>query len=276
MIRLAVLGPKGTFSDSASALYIQQSGAEMERVYFSTIDEAFHSVGKGCDMGIIPIENTLDGYVQRTIDLLSEEDVHIKEELTIPVQFALLANAKNKDDIKRLYVQFKANGQCRHFLDSLSGVTVITTESNMESFYKLESGIEGDAAIVPAHIVENYNTKLKLENITDSLSNFTRFVVIVPGKPCENIEDGMDFKAPVYISPEVDRPGMLFDILSGFQKNDLNLVSIISRPTKKEMGTYNFFMEIKSHSNKKDVLLRVLDELGKDYGIKLMGMYSVE
>jgi len=69
---------------------------------------------------------------------------------------------------------------------------------------------------------------------------------------------------------------MLFDMLSGFQKNDLNLVSIISRPTKKEMGTYNFFMEIKSHSSKKDVLLKVLDELGAYYGIKLMGMYSVK
>ena len=100
MIKLAVLGPKGTFSDSASALYIKNTATDMERVYFSTIDEAFHSVGKGCDIGIIPIENTLDGYVQRTIDLLSEEDVHIKEELAIPVQFSLLANAKNKEDIK--------------------------------------------------------------------------------------------------------------------------------------------------------------------------------
>ncbi|MBE6008191.1 MAG: prephenate dehydratase [Lachnospiraceae bacterium] len=276
MMKLAVLGPKGTFSDNASDLYIKETGDKMERVYFSTIDEAFHSVGKTCDIGIIPIENTLDGYVQRTIDLLSEEDVHIKEEITIPVQFSLLANAQDKDSIKRLYVQFKANGQCRHFLDSLGGVSVVTTESNMESFYKLESGIEGDAAIVPAHVAGNLSARFKLENITDSISNFTRFVVIVPGRPCEEIADGMDFKAPVYISPETDRPGMLFDMLSGFQKNDLNLVSIISRPTKKEMGTYNFFMEIKSHSSKKDVLLKVLDELGAYYGIKLMGMYSVK
>ncbi len=275
MRKLAVLGPKGTFSDSASALFIKKAGEEMERVYFSTIDEAFHSVGKSCDIGIIPIENTLDGYVQRTIDLLSEEDVHISEELTIPVQFSLLANAKDKDSIKRVFVQFKANGQCRHFLDSLKGVSIVTTESNMESFYKLESGIEGDGAIVPMHIAENVVSKFKIENVTDSASNFTRFVVIVPGRAEGVLKDGQDFKAPVYISPETDRPGMLFEILSGFQENHLNLVSIISRPTKKEMGTYNFFIEIKSDPSKKDVLMKVLDELSNNYGIKLMGMYSV-
>jgi len=129
---------------------------------------------------------------------------------------------------------------------------------------------------VPMHIAENIDTGFKIENVTDSISNFTRFVVIVPGKAEGSIKEGQDFKAPVYISPETDRPGMLFEILSGFQKNDLNLVSIISRPTKKEMGTYNFFMEIRSDVSKKEVLEKVLEELSINYGIKIMGMYAVK
>ena len=275
MRKLAVLGPEGTFSDSAAALYLRTHFEPMERVYFSTIDEAFHAVGKDCDLGIIPIENTLDGYVQRTIDLLSEEDVHIEEELTIPVQFSLIANAENKEGIKRIYVQFKANGQCRRFLDTLKGVQVITTESNMESFHKFKDGMPGEAAIVPEHAARITPAGFKIENVTDSESNFTRFVVVVPGKVEDNLVKGYEFKAPVYISPETDRPGMLFEILSGFQQNDLNLVSIISRPTKKEMGTYNFFMEIKSDESKKDALMKVLEDLDKYYEIKIMGMYSV-
>ncbi len=274
MKKIAVLGPKGTFSDSACAEYIEKSGDELHRVYFSTIDEAFHSVGKTCDVGIIPIENTLDGYVQRTIDLLSEEEIHIKKEIIIPVQFSLLVNGRKTEDIKRIFVQFKANGQCRHFLDSLSGVNVVETQSNMESFYNLKNGIEGDAAIVPMHIAKEVKDGFKIENITDSKSNFTRFVVVEPGEVKE-LEKDCVFKAPIFIMPEEDRPGMLFEILSGFQKNNLNLVSIISRPTKKEMGTYNFFIEINCSYDKKDAVLEVIENLRKHYKVKIMGMYPV-
>lgn len=274
MRKIAVLGPKGTFSDSACAEYIKESGEDLERVYFPTIDEAFHAVGKSCDVGIIPIENTLDGYVQRTIDLLSEENVYIKKEITIPVQFSLLANCDKKEGIKRIFVQFKANGQCRHFLDSLHGVEIITTGSNMESFYRLGEDKNGDGAIVPMHIAKDAENPLVIENVTDAESNYTRFVVVEAGeKLC--LEENKPFKAPIYISPETDRPGMLFEILEGFNKNNINLVSIISRPTKKEMGTYNFFMEIDCVYDKKDDVLNVIESLKENYKVKIMGMYSV-
>lgn len=274
MKKIAVLGPRGTFSDSACTEYTKESGEDLERIYFPTIDEAFHAVGKGCDMGIIPIENTLDGYVQRTIDLLSEEKVYIKKEITIPVQFSLLANCGKKEDIKRVFVQFKANGQCRRFLDTLTGVEIITTSSNMESFYSLGEGKGCDGAVVPAHIAKEAKNPLVIENITDAESNYTRFVVVEAGEElC--VEKNKPFKAPIYISPETDRPGMLFEILEGFNKNNINLVSIISRPTKKEMGTYNFFMEINCGYDKKDDVLSIIEALRKNYGVKIMGMYSV-
>lgn len=275
MKKIAVLGPKGTFSDSASRVYLKNEGIEMERVYFSTIDEAFHSVGRECDYGIIPIENTLDGYVQRTIDLLSEGNVHIEKELTIPVQFSLLANCTSAAGIKRLYAQFKAAGQCRGFTDSLSGVSVVTTESNMESYYRLKSGIEGDAAIVPCHIAEEDDADFKIDNITDSESNFTRFIVIKPGG-CDNLlKAGHKFKASVYIMPETDRPGILFEILSVFSVNHINLVSIISRPTKKKMGTYNFYIETKGEYDERTAARKALEEINGHYRIKVMGLYSV-
>ena len=275
MKKIAVLGPEGTFSDSAAKEYLKSEGVVMESIYFSTIDEAFHSVGRECDYGIIPIENTLDGYVQRTIDLLSEENVHIVKEILIPVQFSLLADCVSIDEIRQLFVQFKATGQCRRFVDSLKGVSVVATQSNMESYYRFKNGIRGDAAIVPAHIAKGDVAGLKMDNVTDSESNFTRFIVIEPGESRVKLESGRQFKASVYITPEVDRPGMLFEILSAFYDNHVNLVSIISRPTKKEMGTYNFYIETKGGFGEKDAVIKALNKINRNYGIKVMGIYSV-
>lgn len=119
MENLAVLGPEGTFSDSASKAYLTQNNLDLHRLYYPTVDDVFHAVGKTCGYGIVPVENTLDGYVQRSLDLLLEMDIHIIQEIAVPVQFSLIANTDRLQDINTLYVQFKTNGQCREFIDSL-------------------------------------------------------------------------------------------------------------------------------------------------------------
>ena len=113
MDKIAVLGPQGTFSDDAAQRFLEQSGRKEDLlpVYYPTIDEAFHMVGKECGWGVIPIENTLDGYVQRTLDLLLEMEVSVIGEITIPVQFSFIANADSVEKLEKLYVQFKASGQ---------------------------------------------------------------------------------------------------------------------------------------------------------------------
>ena len=104
MNQIAVLGPVGTFSDCAVKKYIDVYQLDLEPVYYGSIDETFHAVGKDCKYGIIPIENTLDGYVQRTLDLMLEMDVTVVDEIIIPVQFSLLANVEEISQLKRLYL----------------------------------------------------------------------------------------------------------------------------------------------------------------------------
>lgn len=278
MKKIAVLGPKGTFCDSAHMKYVKQSGNECEPVYVNTIDEIFEQVDKGiCELGIAPIENTLDGYVQRTLDLLLEKDVHIIEENMVSVQFALVGNVKAVQDIETLYVQFKANGQCREFINGLTHADIITTQSNMESYYKIE-GVDGAAAIVPAHIAEAEVSKpdrLVIENVTDATSNHTRFVVIEKGNAGEAMSgNGENVRISAYIMPQVDRPGILYEILRCFYDNKVNLVSIMSRPTKHEIGTYNFYVEIKGESGRLDVMLHTFNEISRENGIKILGIYS--
>lgn len=317
-MKIAVLGPKGTFSDRA---YIQYKvyyesniapGEELSPIYFSTIDEVFEHVCPDrakeiedlCDLGIVPIENTLDGYVLRTLDLLHEKDTWILDENMVEVQFSLVANAHSVEDIEKIYVQFKTNGQCRHFINSLPKAQIITTASNMDSYYKIEDK-KGEAAIVPLHIarsdreglispLDNQTSKnehLIIDYVTDAEVNFTRFVVFKrdlstslsidhakkrASKAARMAGEDKELKVriPVYIMPATDRPGILYDILKEFYEKKVNLISIMSRPTKQEMGTYNFYIEIDGLYERIDIILETLDNIKKNNDIKILGIYG--
>lgn len=297
---IAVLGPKGTFSDRAyldyDRMYSERHGEHLNPVYCATIDDVFEHVSqkgntsKLCDMGIVPIENTLDGYVLRTLDLLLEKNIFVIEENMIAVQFFCVGNASSKDNIKKLYVQFKANGQCRNFISSLNNSSIITTESNMDSYYKIGNE-KGTAAIVPSHIANGATNEFIKNNVTDSDNNHTRFVIFKRGDNYVNeiskardiiessnehksISDTTKVRIPVCIMPACDRPGVLYEIVKIFYENQINLISIISRPTKEHMGHYNFYIEIDGLYNRLDTILEAIEVLKKTNYIKILGIYN--
>lgn len=298
-MRIAVLGPEGTFCDKAylefkkNRAQVEKQTEDLQVEYFPTIDEVFRAVTDGkegdeakkCELGIVPIENTLDGYVQRTLDLLLEEDVWILSENMVEVQFSMIGNASSLEDVRQLYVQFKANGQCRQFINSLKNVKITTTESNMESYYSIRE-TEGLAAIVPKHIAMEEaakKDKLVIDNVTDADNNYTRFVIFKRGNIGEFSKETIrqngvvtekgKVRMPVYIVPGTDRPGLLFGILQSFYENQINLISIMSRPTKQALGTYNFYLEIDGDYEQLDVILDTLQEIRKENEIKLLGIY---
>ncbi|MCM1082233.1 MAG: ACT domain-containing protein [Clostridium sp.] len=295
IMKVAVLGPKGTFSDMVFLEYRQlmreHSGkkgksCDIEAAYYPTIDEVFNAVcdenGDGrCEMGIVPLENTLDGYVQRTLDLLLEKQVRIIDEHMVPVQFSAVANAKKIEDIDTLYVQFKANGQCRRFIGSLENVKIVTTESNMESYYMLEA-VAGRAAIVPRHIAQeeknSNSSRMVIEGITDAANNYTRFVVLKRDDKVSfsGYSDKEKIRIPVYIMPKADRPGLLYEILKEFYDKQINLISIMSRPTKQELGTYNFYIEIDAYAGRVSSIKEALANINKYNEIKILGIYEEE
>lgn len=283
-MKIAVLGPKGTFSDKAYLEYSDVMSTKdivLEPIYYSTIDEVFSAVCPGdCDMGIVPVENTLDGYVQRTLDLLLEKEVHIIDENQVKVQFSLIGNVASLEEIEKLYVQFKSNGQCRQFINSLEHVKIVTTESNMESYYNLGTE-QGAAAIVPKHIAKNEQDRFVIDNVTDADNNHTRFLVIRKGSAdSKRVEEvratDVDKKVriPVYIMPATDRPGILFEILKSFSEKQINLISIMSRPTKQELGTYNFYIEIDGLHSQLDDIIDTLHSMEEFNNIKILGIYS--
>ncbi|MBU1094461.1 MAG: ACT domain-containing protein [Firmicutes bacterium] len=266
MKKVAVLGPKGTFSDLASQKYL--NGTEYETIYFPSIDATVEGL-KHADLAVVPIENTLDGYVQQTLDLILEHKFYVVDEIYVPVQFSLIAQVLKLSEIKRVYTQFVTKGQCQQFLKKIPYEKLIITDSNMESYQMVLHGHQGDAAIVPFHMVDTYNG-FKIQNVTDSSENFTRFFILAK-KEGTKIEKEM--KVSIVVVPINDRPGLLFDILGIFKKYDINLVSIMSRPTKKSMGNYNFFIEMKAKLNDQEKINQALLEIKKDFFIQILGIY---
>ena len=195
-------------------------------------------------------------------------------EITIPVQFSFIANADSVEKLEKLYVQFKASGQCRRFIDSLKQVEVVITESNMESYYQSEKGISGEGAIIPAHMLSSSKALCKIENVTDAKNNDTRFLIIRAGKQEETALSGK-IRVPLYVMPETDSPGLLYGILKDFYEHQVNLASIMSRPTRKDMGTYNFYLELSGDAAQKEQILSAIASVAQKHPVKRLGIYSI-
>lgn len=271
---IAVLGPAGTFCDQALAQYRAKTGCADQALYCASIEGVFHAVAEGCPRAIVPIENTLDGYVQVSLDGLLETRACITGELYVPVQFALVGHVDGPEDIQRLYVQFKAKGQCQKAIEALGDVPLMLTESNMESYQKAERGCEGEAAIVPQHMCAKSACRYKRKNVTDAANNDTRFFVLEAAPAGQKPGTGEKRKMALYVLEAADKPGTLFDILRQFAEHQINLAALMSRPTKKGMGAYNFYLEVSIDQAQRSVLQSTIHALMRTYTIKVLGEYT--
>lgn len=271
-MKVAVLGPKGTFSDIGAQEYLKSKKIDGDIIFFSTIDESVKALSDSSfDIALIPLENSLDGYVQRSLDILLEEEVYITEEIKLPIHFKLVSNCKF-EEINKVYVQFKSQGQCINIINKINNPKVINTESNTSSYEMFLKDNEKACAIVPFHLETN-DALNKIDNVEDMYENFTRFIILKKGKRIVSKVKGNELMCPMFICPSSDRSGILFEILKTFAELDLNLTSIISRPTKKKFGTYNFYLEVKTSSLNYDTMLEAIIKLKKNYDIKVLGIY---
>ena len=272
-MKVSILGPKGTFVDIALSLYLQKNNLFLEKNYFSSIDESIKALDDSSfSYSLIPLENSLDGYVQRSLDLLLEDNLNILDEITLPIHYKLVSSCPI-EQIKKIYVQFKAHGQCLKLLSSFKDVEIIQTQSNTLSFELFKKDEYLSSAIVPIHLdVDKY--QVIKENVEDFKENFTRFVLVSKTDSFSKSSLSNEIKASISICPNNDRSGMLFDILKEFKDKDLNLCSIVSRPTKKMLGTYNFFIEISSNIDKLEDIFQVIATLNKEYDVRLLGIVN--
>ena len=270
-IKYAYLGPAGTFTEAA---LLKIAASDDQLIAYANVTAALDAVRKGeCSKALVPIENSVEGVVARTLDELAiGEPLVITAETTLPVTFSLMT-LENKDpkDIKSIATHPHAESQCRSFIaKNYPNAQVIETASTAAAAKGLNKG-DYDAAISAAIAAKNYQLKIIAEDIGDNSNAVTRFVVVEkPGKlPAATGKDRTSLA--VFIA--IDHAGALLEILNEFAKHQVNLSFIQSRPTGSQLGHYHFIIDAEGHIEDKPVsaALAGLKEICED--IRFLGSY---
>ena len=270
-IKYAYLGPAGTFTEAA-LLKITNQGDQL--IAYANVTAALNAVRNGeCEKALVPIENSIEGVVARTLDELAiGEPLVITAETTLPVSFALmtLANTDAKQ-IKSIATHPHAESQCRSYIaKNYPNAQIIETASTAAAAKGLIKG-DYDAAIAASIAAKNYQLKIIDENIGDNTGAVTRFVLVEkPGKtPAASGRDRTSLA--VFIA--IDHAGALLEILNEFAKHQVNLTFIQSRPTGVELGHYHFIIDAEGHIQDAPVsaALAGLKEICED--IRFLGSY---
>lgn len=269
MKRWAYLGPAGTFSEEALLRFGEQ---DVEAVPCSTIGEVFEAVDRGrAEAGVVPIENSIEGSVPATLDGLAfDTTLEIQAELVLDIHFSLVAAPGTKvADVATVYAHPQASGQCRLWLERhLPGRVVVAANSNAEAI-QLAVANPGTAALGPQVAAELYGGEIVHAHVEDYAGNQTRFVLVGRGVRERTGKD----KTSLALFMKKDKPGALLMILSEFAYGDINLTKIQSRPTKRQLGDYMFFVDLEGHVDDANVKT-ALDCLGlKLRTVKVLGSY---
>ncbi|MCR5349500.1 MAG: hypothetical protein K6E20_00755 [Acholeplasmatales bacterium] len=274
MKKIAVLGPKGTYSDIAALKYIKlNKDCEYEIEYYKSIINAIKQIDDNT-ISVVPFENSLDGFVTESLDQIIFNHLTIRYQLKLSIDFAFVGNSKNIEDIDTVYVQFKAYGQCLDFITA-NKFKCIKTESNIESLNLALKGAKNVGAIIPMHALNKDDFECVLTHVQDKKNNETRFFVVDNNKKKNEITN--DFEASISFTSIKDRPGILYTILKEFYDKHINLKSILSRPDRSMMGKYNFYIEVSSKYEDKDKFLELIKSLKDtdDFKVKVLGIYNI-
>ncbi len=267
-MKLATLGPKGTFSHEAALKYDKKSSVVFEK----TVWDIFEAVrSKKTDRGIVPLENSVSGTISATVDSLMDFNLKIQKEVIVPVRHNL-ASKVPLNKIKIIFSTIQAYEQCEQYVrKNCPNAEISYMNTNAVSAEKLYSSKGSVAAIVPALAAELYKLKVIAESIQDSKFNVTRFIVI--GRE-ETKKTGHD-RTSISIYPQVDKPGLLYSLLGEFAKRKINLSKIESRPAKGKLGDYIFFIDLIGHRDDKDVK-EAFKSIEKSFFLKVLGSYPRE
>ncbi len=269
---IVTLGPQGTYSEIATKQYLKTNNLDFEISYASTLGRALNSIGRTASAGMLPIENFSEGFVNPVLDHLVNSQLYIRAEMLLPIRFSLVSNCLNVDDVDRVFVQFVAKGQCAEYLESIQGVSYISTESNTQSLALMLEN-EGAAAVVPSHLLAGHHFNLVIDNVTDYKNNQTRFLLFSDRMSESEICPLVSFKTSIIVLFHDDYPGYLETILRCFTARNINLTSIVSRPTRQTFGKYHFFIDLDGHLQDKNVS-EAVDEISKRFKVKVLGSYA--
>ncbi|MFX1274372.1 MAG: prephenate dehydratase [Promethearchaeota archaeon] len=274
IVKIGYLGPKGTFTHQAALDFFPKAGSEF--IAFKNILEIFEGIEKDIlEFGVVPIENSLQGTVRETLDLLIEKNLVIYGEVELRIIQNLIAMEKsNLTKINNLYSHPQGFAQSRTWIKAnLPKAKLINTSSTAEAVRMVkELNDEANAAIGAEIACNIYNLKILNSKIEDNSLNFTRFLII--SKEENKIQSGKIRSSIVYVTKHV--PGALFNVLRLFAEGDVNLLKIESRPRRKGRWEYIFLMDFEGDARNDPKIHKIFEEMNKSViWFKILGAYPM-
>jgi chorismate mutase/prephenate dehydratase len=265
-LKIAFLGPEGTFTQAAA---LKHFGHSVHTVPFSAIDEIFREVESGsAHFGVVPIENSTEGVINHTLDVFMKSSLRICGEVELRIHHHMLGKGKSLRGVKKIVSHSQSLAQCREWLDAnVPNIERAPVSSNAEAA-RLAAKDAKVAAIAGSSAAEIYGLNIIERNIEDEPDNTTRFLVI--GK-LEAQPSGKD-KTSLLISGQ-NRAGALAGLLAPFSRHNINMTRIESRPSRKGLWEYVFFLDIDGHV-KDERVASALAELDREVAfMKVLGSY---
>jgi chorismate mutase / prephenate dehydratase len=265
-LKVAFLGPEGTFSQAA---VLKHFGHSVRSLSVPSIEEAFHDVEAGiADFGVVPVENSTEGAVSTTLDMLVTTPLVISGEVELRVRQHLLGHMASLAEVRKVYSHQQSLAQCRAWLEQrLAGVEQVAVASNAEAA-RLARDEAGAAAIAGEAAAEVYGLSVLMANIEDRPDNTTRFLVIGRESPGPSGRD----KTSLLLSSR-HKAGALQELLFLLARHKVSMTRIESRPSRRGKWDYVFFVDVEGHVQDENVAAALQDlELAAAWA-RVLGSY---
>ncbi|MFC1855035.1 prephenate dehydratase [Thermodesulfobacteriota bacterium] len=265
-MKIAFFGPKATFTHLAC---IKHFGASADMIPKRNINDVFDEVERGkALLGVIPIENTTEGVVTHTLDMLTSSDLKIHAEIMLRVSHYLLNLSGDLKDVKKVYSHPQPIAQCKNWLmKNLPDIPIVDVDSTAHAA-QLVSGDGESAAIASEFAARMYGLKVAEERIEDQINNVTRFLVISR----DFTEKTGNDKTSIMFSIR-DKVGALYETLQCFRDRKVNMTKIESRPSKKKAWDYIFFVDVDGHCDDPNIDESLKELKNNTVDMKILGSY---
>jgi chorismate mutase/prephenate dehydratase len=265
-LTVAYFGPEATYTHMAAR---DRFGSSTNYVPMPSIPDVFQEVKQGrADYGVVPIENSTEGVVTHTLDMLVEADVKICSEIVLDVHHCLLSRSGKAEDIREVVSHPQALAQCRRWLTTNQPNAQVREAPSTAQAAQMAAKDVSLAAIASGLAKELYGLEVVARNIEDQANNITRFLVIGGRSPKPSGDD----KTSIVLSVK-DEVGILHRMLDPFARNKINLSKIESRPLKEKPWEYLFFLDLEGHIEEPRIQ-KAIKKLEKScIFIKILGSY---
>jgi len=274
-LKIAFLGPEGTFTQAAA---LKHFGHSVKTLPFSSINDVFREVDADfCNYGVVPVENSTEGVISHTLDMLIESPLKICGEVSLRIHHYLMSKDDNLSHIKRVYSHQQSLAQCRNWLDNrLPEVERVTVSSNAEAARRA-SQEDGTAAIASHAAAKIYQLELLAEKIEDEPDNTTRFIILgkqdVEQTHSHDPDDSNKLNKTSIMVTSANQSGALYNLLKPISQNGLSMTRIESRPSKTGLWQYLFFIDIDGHVSDEKVATAIADIKQQSCIMKILGSY---